>query len=192
MSDFDEDIINRRDDVAAAVFAAQLGSELKFIDSQTTNRPNQQPPANRTNPQTFLRGPVQQEYRPQQRMMQQPANDPYEMSQQIIAPRPLQDIMIPMPNGVTLPQQTQAPRPQPAPQDDNQMLLPMTINEKGKPQNPEQWFNYLEKKLDDMDVRWTIEIQKVGKAVRDLTRVLEDRRIIKIKSKQEQQGTINV
>lgn len=175
MSNFDEEIINRRDDVAAAVFAAQLGSELKFIDSQTTNRPNQQPPANRTNPQSFLKGPVQQ---PPQTRMIQPASDPYEMNQQIITPRPLQDIMIPLPAGV--------PHPTPAAPPNNtskQLELPMTINEISRPKTAEQWFSNMEKRLDDMEVRWSLEIQKVGKAVRDLIKVLEEKRVVKTKSK---------
>ena len=182
MANFDEDIINRRDDVAAAVFAAQLGAELTFIDKQTTNRPDIQPQANRTDPKHFLRSPV-----PNAPVAPPPPPvqyDPYNMANNIVQPRALQDIMIPLPEGV----KNTAQVPQQAPLQNNgpvQLELPMTINEKGKPQNPEQWFNYLDKKLDDMDVRWTIEIQKVGKAVRDLTKVLEDKRIIRIKSKQE-------
>lgn len=182
MSQFD-DIVDKRDDVAAALFAAQLGNDLKFIDKQTTNKPNNQPPANRTNPNAFLRGPMS--VPPPQ---QQPVIDPYEMNETTIAARPIQNLMIPMPDDI----RKAIPRPQQPPQDDNQLLLPMTINEKGKPQNSVQWFEYLDKKIDDMDVRWTIEIQKVGKLVRDLTHVMEKRKLIKIKSKQEQQGTINV
>jgi len=185
MSQFD-DIVDKRDDVAAALFAAQLGNDLKFIDKQTTNKPNNQPPANRTNPNAFLRGPMSAP------PPQQPIIDPYEMNETTIAARPIQNLMIPMPEDIRKAMPQQAPRPQQAPQDDNQMLLPMTINEKGKPQNSAQWFEYLDKKIDDMDVRWTIEIQKVGKLVRDLTHVLEKRKLIKTKSKQEQQGTINV
>lgn len=190
MPPFDEDIINRRDDVAAALFAAQLGSELTFIDKQTTNRPNRQPPANRTNPNSFLRAPVNA---PPAMPSQTPRIDPYEMNNQVIPNRPIHELMIPLPNTNPTPNNNSLP-PQQVVNDNGpkQLELPMSINEKGKPQNAEQWFNHLDKKIDDMDVRWTIEIQKVGKAVRDLTRILEDRRIIKIKSKQQPQGTINV
>ena len=184
MANFDEDIINKRDDVAAAVFAAQLGAELTFIDKQATNRPDMQPQANRTNPKQFLRTPVPNV--PVAPPPQPIQYDPYNMANNVVQPRALQDIMIPLPEDIKPPTKISPLPPSLAPNNGPvQLELPMTINEKGKPQNPEQWFNYLEKKLDDMDVRWTIEIQKVGKAVRDLTRVLEDKRIIRLKSKQE-------
>lgn len=185
MANFDEDIINRRDDVAAAVFAAQLGAELTFIDKQTTSKPDTQPQANRTNPKQFLRGPVPNT--PVAPSPQPIQYDPYNTDNNVVQPRALQDIMIPLPEGINPPTKFSPLPPSLAPTNNGpvQLELPMTINEKGKPQNIEQWFNYLDKKLDDMDVRWTIEIQKVGKAVRDLTRILEDKRIIRIKSKQE-------
>ncbi len=187
MSQFD-DILDKRDDVAAALFAAQLGNDLKFIDSQTTNKPNNQPPANRTNPNAFLRGPANMP--PSQPV--QPVIDPYEMNETTIAARPIQNLMIPLPDDIKKAMPQTNPQPQQKQTGPQQLELPMTINEKGKPQNSAQWFEYLDKKIDDMDVRWTIEIQKVGKLVRDLTHVMEKRKLIKIKSKQEQQGTINV
>lgn len=167
-------IIEDRDDVAAAIFAAQLGADLKYVDRQTTNKPNQQPHANRLDPKKFLKS--------QHQFSQQPNPPPnlYEStnSDQIVPTKPLKDLIIPLPDGAQpIPQNNQIQK------NGEQLELPLKINENKKPTTIAQWFLDIDKKIEDLDLKLTLEIQKINKSIRDL--------IIKMDTKKSRKTRVN-
>jgi len=166
-----DNIIENRDDVAVAVFAAQLGAELKYVDQATTNKPSQQPQANRLNPRSFLRESVQ--LNNPQEPIQYNNSDPNNI---IVPTTPLKDLIIPLPDQAQMPLQQS--------KIGEQLELPLKINERGKPTTVIQWFSYIDQKIDDLDLKLTLETQKINKAIRDLIIEMNNGKRRKIKVNQ--------
>lgn len=153
-----------RDDIVAAMFAAQIGGELNYVDKQTTNRPNNQPQALRLDPKKFLGSkhtgaiPSIQQHKPTNLNVGQ-----------TIQPAAINDLMIPLPepaeghqikNKVQIAKgllNDQATYQEPAkindtPLDQEQLELPMPVYRNEKPKNVGEWFSYIDKRLNDIEL----------------------------------------
>jgi hypothetical protein len=162
-----DDIIDSSDSAAAAFFAAELASGLKYVDKQTTNRPSQQPQANRLNPQEFLRNIPQP-----QRLPTPPSHHNDNVARGIIESKPINELLIPVP---------QPPTPivseQPKSQNNTtavQLELPLNIHEKKPPTNISEWFGHLDNKLDELEIKNRIEIGKIYRLISEINAKLDE------------------
>jgi hypothetical protein len=128
-----------RDDVVAAMMAAQIGAGLKYIDNQTTSRPFKQPPANRIDPNTFVRKHVPV-------AGQTPLTDSVQKQINPVDVQNLKDILIPAPTVEINKQQTVAPS-----NKLQQLELPISVQNLKKPQTVIEWFEHMDKKIDDLE-----------------------------------------
>ena len=146
-----------RDDVAAALIAAEINAGLRYVDSQTTNRPSQQPPASRLDPKKFInknRPPVN---------IQQPIvkNEPPPQVGQQVNAVPVENLLVPMPEGTTIPKPTQTTGPA-------QMELPLNVSssENKEPQNAPDWFRHLNRKLDNIQHTLDIKLSNIQESLK--------------------------
>ena len=173
------DVIDQRDDITAAMFAAQLGAELKYVDSQTTERPHLTPPAYRiNNPESFLRKSTNP----------QPSNPYYQgpiEPGQILPTTSLKDLMIPISedirNAPSVVQQKDIPEKNAI---GTQMELPLKINDTKRPTTLVQWFEHIEQKINDLELKNTLESQRINKSIRDLIAALSKNKRTKNRVKQ--------
>lgn len=147
-----------RDDVVAAMFAAEVNRGLKYVDKQTTNRPSAQPPASRLNPQAMVEKKNTPAVNRQINNIENPSNS--------LTPQALSDLLIPMPAGVTIPkpEATQTPT-QP---DAEQLQLPLNIVENKKPENAQQWFEHIDKKITEFEINIEMKFNRVYRILEDL------------------------
>jgi len=144
------------DDVAIAQFAAQISGELIKVDQNTINGSRTNPAA-KLDPYSFLRKgqqPNQQNLNILAPKVVVPdGTDPN------LAPLPLEELLIPLPddlkNKVNKP--TEQPPPIPTKQGLVQLELPLTLspNDSNIPQSPREMFDYFKERLDMIDSKIT-------------------------------------
>lgn len=123
-----------RDDVLAAVFAAEINQGLRDVDSKTTSRPLQTPPAARLDPKSLLRPDAPPA------VSNPPPQTPF-------GPANIKDILIPLPDGMKLPSPTP---PTPTKSNSQQLELNLPTTDVKKPSSAPEWFEYLDKRLDGL------------------------------------------
>ena len=133
-----------RDDVVAAVFAAELNQGLKEVDDKTTNRPNMTPPAARLDPRSLLRRGAPN---PQGVFNTEDVGPSF-------APVPLKDLLIPMPGGPAVVDPNAkmvSPPPLPSQANPLQLELGLPSTDAKRPGSAPAWFEHLDKRLNGLE-----------------------------------------
>lgn len=128
--------MSREDDIAIAAFAAQIGGELKAVDSMVSGKGSI--PKNTLDPRAFLpSGGIAPSI---------PTPIPTTSS---IEPRPLSELLIPMPQASIPPQAPISPTPQVSPTAQLEFAFaPGTQNK--IPETPREMFEYFDDKIKDI------------------------------------------
>ena len=164
--------LEERDDVAAALIAAEIGAGLKYVDSQTTSRPNRQPPASRLNPKTFINPNAPKVNMPT--AQQRPPSIPLQEGQ-MIAPNNVGDLMIPLPEDIP-PEMVKnhasnkPPTPVPTQAATGQLELNIDVSEINikEPQNAPDWFKRLDNKLNKIQETLDVKLASMQELLKTI------------------------
>jgi len=155
------------DELEIAKLAAIASGELKKVDSSMMER-SSRGPANRIDPRSF----ISNQGRPVQQNATRPINNPNiiqapvarPVGREVIGHEPVnvQDLLIPLPEGVEMPELQQPPPPPPPPNRNVHTINgPVPINQTYVPSDLEERISKLEKKVNKIDKKINTLLKKI-------------------------------